>query len=277
VFAQRFWCIGLERTGLTLDTRFVPAAAGAARRTACLYLLVKGTIEVHGAADQHFEAPSAFVLSEEHLEGSRGSRPFTFQATGHPYSAVELHFPAEDLSVQPFALPVPVSLDAGTWEAARAVARLGDDDALRLGLTELLGRVTSAGLVAPSVAAELLRSPPEAFGLLWRAFRPMIERLYLTPTLQEVQDATGISVRQLDRHIQEFVTSFSVVGEGWRTTMHHLRLKLAILLLSARGATIGEVANAVGYRSTDAMARAFRDAGLSAPSIVQQQLQALGG
>lgn len=276
VFARRLWCIGVERTGLSLDTRFVPAAPGPARRSACLYVLAQGTFEVHGAAGQRFEAPSAFVLSDEHLEGAHGSRPFTFRATGRPYSALELHLPAEDLTVRSAALPVRVTLDPGTWEAARAVARLGDDDDLQRHLGELLGRLASADLVAPSAAEALRRGPPAAFVVLWRALRPMVERLYLTPTLQEVHEATGVSVRQLDRHIQDFVTSFAMVGEGWRPATRHLRLKLAILLLSAQGASVGDVARAVGYQSSDAMARAFRDAGLSAPSAVQEQLHAIG-
>ena len=70
----------------------------------------------------------------------------------------------------------------------------------------------------------------------------MIERLYLTPTLAEVEEATGVSLRQLDRHIQDFVSAFAVVGEGWRATTRHFRLKLAIVFLSAPGATVGEVA-----------------------------------
>ena len=53
----------------------------------------------------------------------------------------------------------------------------------------------------------------------------------------------------------------------------HLRLKVAVLFLSAEGISVAEVAEASSYGSVDAMARAFRDAGLPPPSKVQAQLR----
>jgi transcriptional regulator GlxA family with amidase domain len=168
-----------------------------------------------------------------------------------------------------------IALDDRTWAAARAVARFGDEDAsFRSDVTALVEQIASVGLIVPAAAARTLDGAPPAFAVLWRALRPMIERLYLTPTLQEVGNATGISIRQVDRYIQDFVSSFALVGQGWRPATLHLRLKLATLLLSAEGATMAEVASAVGYRSADAMARAFRDAGMQPPTVVQEQIRA---
>jgi AraC-like DNA-binding protein len=45
-----------------------------------------------------------------------------------------------------------------------------------------------------------------------------------------------------------------------------------VLLLSAPGGTVAEVAKAVGYGSPIALARAFRDAKLPAPSTVQDAM-----
>jgi AraC-like DNA-binding protein len=47
---------------------------------------------------------------------------------------------------------------------------------------------------------------------------------------------------------------------------------MAVLLLSAPEATVAEVAKIVGYGSAIAMARAFRDAKLPAPSAIQTQM-----
>ena len=102
--------------------------------------------------------------------------------------------------------------------------------------------------------------------------RPMVERFYLTGTLQELSDSAGVSARQLDRNVKEFLASFGLIGAGWRPATRYLRLKLSVMLLSAEGASITDVAKIVGYGSPDAMARAYRDAGLAAPSTVQQQL-----
>jgi transcriptional regulator GlxA family with amidase domain len=52
-----------------------------------------------------------------------------------------------------------------------------------------------------------------------------------------------------------------------------LRLKMAVIMLSAKDATVAEVARVVGYGSADAMARAFRDAELPAPSEVREALR----
>jgi len=79
--------------------------------------------------------------------------------------------------------------------------------------------------------------------------------------------------RQLDRYLQDFFETFTMVGGGWRAATVHLRIKLAVMFLSAEGVSVAEVARAVGYGSSDAMARAFRDAGLSAPTTLREALQ----
>jgi AraC-like DNA-binding protein len=55
--------------------------------------------------------------------------------------------------------------------------------------------------------------------------------------------------------------------------MRVLRLRAACLMLSAPAGTPSEVARAVGYGSLDAMGRAFRDASLPAPSVVQEAVR----
>jgi AraC-like DNA-binding protein len=273
VFAPRMWCVTVRRSGLVLDTRFVSAAVEPQPPRTCVYLLLSGVFAVHGQPP--FRGPTAFVISDEQLEGASGTRPLTFEATGQPYSAIELHLGAEDVTVHASAAPAELTLDAETWQAATAVAGLAEpDQSFQRDMATLLGRVASSGLVVPSTAAHVLDEPSKPFALLWRAVRPMIERFYLTPTLQEVGDAAGVSLRQVDRYMRDFVTSFALVGRGWRHTTRHVRLKLAVMLLSADGASVAEVASAVGYLSSDAMSRAFRDAGLPTPSVVQQQMRA---
>lgn len=275
-FAPRLWAVAVERTGLVMDTRFVPASPDPPRPRACVYFLVRGAWTVHEPAVARVDAPSAFVVSEVQLDGAAGSRPFTYSAIGHPYSAVELHLQAEDLAVAPSTIPVPLAVDERTWEAARNAVRVTDhdDDAFRRALAALLERLATQAVVRPGVVERARQGTSKTFALLWTAFRPMIERLYLSPTLQEVGDLTGVSARQIDRHIRTFAASFGLAGTRWRPATRHLRLKLAVILLSADGASVAEVATAVGYGSSDAMARAFRDAGLLAPGVVQQQMRA---
>jgi AraC-like DNA-binding protein len=52
-----------------------------------------------------------------------------------------------------------------------------------------------------------------------------------------------------------------------------LRLRSAVLLLSAPDGGVAEVAKLVGYGSPIAMARAFRDADLPPPSVIQADIR----
>ena len=60
---------------------------------------------------------------------------------------------------------------------------------------------------------------------------------------------------------------------GFRDAMRVIRLRAAVLLLSAPDGTPSDVARIVGYGSLDAMGRAFRDAHLPAPSVVQEAVR----
>jgi transcriptional regulator GlxA family with amidase domain len=95
----------------------------------------------------------------------------------------------------------------------------------------------------------------------------------MAPTVDEISTATGMSVRQIEQRVSGFLTRFDVGGKGWRPATLHLRLKVAVLFLSADGISITDVAEATNYGSVDAMARAFRDAGLPPPSKVQAELR----
>lgn len=52
-----------------------------------------------------------------------------------------------------------------------------------------------------------------------------------------------------------------------------MRLRAAVLWLSSPELTVSDVARIVGYQSTDAMSRAFRDAALPAASVVQDAVR----
>jgi len=107
----------------------------------------------------------------------------------------------------------------------------------------------------------------------WRAVRRLAERFALSATLGELGALAEVSGRQVDRFVSEFTRAFPMSGGGWRAVTVHFRLKTAVLFLSAEDATIAEVAHAVGYGSADAMAKAFRDAGVPSPSTIREALR----
>jgi AraC-like DNA-binding protein len=271
-FAGRIWSVLVERDGLALDTRFVPPVEGDPKPNGCLYLLLHGTFQTFDASPVRREAPCAFIVTDEELDGGRGVRVMPLRASGAPYRAIELHLALADI-VSPRGV---VTLDAATWDAAMRAGQLEahtSDEALVSPVTELLERLAAAGIIRREAVAVALKPTSPTFGRLWSALRPMVERLYLAPTIQQVSDATGVSGRQIDRYVRDFVHAFGLVGAGWRPATRHLRLKLSVILLSAEGASVGDIAKIVGYGSSDAMARAFRDAKMPAPSTIQEELR----
>jgi AraC-like DNA-binding protein len=276
VFASRVWAVVVERSGLSLDTRFIPADRDPPRARSCVYFLLEGAWTLHGTRDERIEAPCAFVVSEEQLEGARGRRPYTFAANGAPFRAIEIHVDASDVRVSRSARPATLPLDARAFEAARDVLasiRRDDDASLERSFATLVAQLARCDAIDGALVKVAGRATSRPVSRIWSAVRPMVERMYLSPTLQELETPSGLSTRQIDRYIGNFLERFGLVGTRWRSSMLHLRIKLAVLLLSADGASIADVARVVGYGSTDAMARSFRDAGLPPPGAVHRALR----
>jgi AraC-like DNA-binding protein len=274
LFASRVWSVVVDRSGLVLDTRFIPAARDAAPARLCVYVLLSGSWTIHGKREERLVAPCAFVVSEEQLEGARGRRPYTFAAGGAPFRAIEIHVSASAVRLARGGRPVLLDLSARAFDAANALlsSTSESDSALERNFATLLRELVRAGVIGADVAAGALRPSSRPVARIWSGVRPMVERLYLRPTLQEVQASSGFSTRQIDRHVGAFVERFGLVGTRWRSSLLHLRLKLAVLLLSADDVSIAEIARIVGYGSSDAMARSFRDAGLPTPGAVHDAL-----
>jgi AraC-like DNA-binding protein len=264
----------VERSGLVFDTRFVPGAeARATPESACLYILLDGVWDPHGG--EPLVGPAAFVLTEAALEGASGTRPLTFRSFGAPYVAIELRLTSGDLTIQAAETLRVIALDTKAWSAAREAARAhdGDDAMVRRSIVELVRSLASGGVVHPSLAERVTAGSP-GFERLWNIVRPTVERFYAGVSLEELSVESGISTRQLTRDVSSFFSTFSLVKTGWRAATKRMRLKLAVLFLSADEVSVSEVARTVGYGSSDAMSRAFRDAGLPAPSEVQARVRA---
>ena len=95
-------------------------------------------------------------------------------------------------------------------------------------------------------------------------------------SLDEVASHAGLSTRSVARDLAAFTQAHVVPFQSWRSGTRQMRLKLAVLALSAPDLPITEVAKLVGYGSVDAMSRAFRDAAQPPPREVRSTLLALG-
>jgi AraC-like DNA-binding protein len=269
-FAPRFWMSINEHRGLTIDASIIPPSQQPSNDGACLYILVAGTWRIQNGPS--FEGPCALVTSQAHIEGANGVRPLIHRAEGTPLSMVQIYVSAAHTTQRARDLPFPIELDAQTWDAARLVlARSQESDRdLEEAVTALMARLSGRFLAGDDIVgtARLVDAP---LRLLWKGVRPIVERLDLLGRVKEVCAAIGVTPREFDRYARLFLSSFGVVGAGWREVARHFRLKLAIIFLSAEGVTVSEVSRVVGYGSADAMTRAFRDEGLPSPSALRAQ------
>ncbi|MDB5214131.1 MAG: hypothetical protein JWO86_2058 [Myxococcaceae bacterium] len=273
-FAPRLRLSIVERSGLTLDTQFVPASPLPANRNPCLYILLRGSWRADDGVSS-FVGPAAFVVSEEHLEGADGERPLTYRTDRERFAMIEVHVDAADSPLRAGIAPAKVDLDTRAWEAAQRLADLAshDDESMTRAVSALLESLAALSFLNRDVTETAAQPPNAAFRLLWKAVRPLAERLDLLPTVQQLSAATGVSPRVVDRSVRAFLSAAGLVGDGWRTASRHMRLKMAVIMLSADETTVGEVAQAIGYGSDDAMARAFRDAKLPPPGAVRDALR----
>lgn len=262
---RRFRAHLISRDRLLYDSRFAPPAKGTSA-FAHLYASLRGTMALANAAP--VTGPQVYVLAETEfdrvLPGSH-----TFRSYGAPAVILELRVPVADM-LRPIGLAAgPLELPPAVWDAYAGLEREPSEGALHrliaaLGEAEVLSR----GLTSSVVATE-----PDRFLRLWNVLKPLYQDLATSASLKQIAVIAGLSLRQLGRDFSELTRTFGLYGGGFREAMRVLRLRAAVLMLSAPGGTPSDVARAVGYGSLDAMGRAFRDALLPAPSIVQEAVR----
>ena len=274
LFERRFWGHVVERDRLVFDARFVPPAPGRSSKR-IVYLLLQGTFQVVAPVERELVGPVAFLLDEAQFEGANGKRPMLFRSTGRPYVAFQLRVSPEDVLVSAPSRPALLPSDDRVWAAVRRLGELDGSSAslVAAATAETLAALGELGVVRPDLATSVVDGDAR-FARIWAGVRPLVERFYAMPTLEELSSETGMSLRQLAREVKEFTEAFRLMDSGWRDATRRYRFKLAVLGLSAPDSSIAEVARAAGYGSTDAMARAFRDAGLPPLASVQAALQA---
>jgi AraC-like DNA-binding protein len=260
----------VERRNLAFDTKYAAAASGKPEPVGHLFLLLVGSLVVDDGT--RHAAPVAFMLADDEWE-RRGKTSRTFRTEGERVDVVQLRFSRDIIRVPIGLAHGAVALSPASWEATRALlddGRAGD----AAPLTRCLDSLASAGVITPSVLGTVIGDEPERFRRLWDALRPLYQEYGATTSLKQLAGSLGMSMRQVGRDAKELSTAFGI-GGGYRDALLVLRLRTAVLMLSAEGAGVADVAKLVGYGSPIAMARAFRDANLPAPSVIQADLRGL--
>lgn len=256
------------RDQLTLDTAVLAATRVAPRGTAYLYLVLRGDVVIGDG--RRVAAPVALALAGAELDQVGPTTP-TFRVEGASSATFELALPAAALQTPPGLARSPIALSAPTWAAVAALLDERSPPAMTAVMGQVLDGLRADGVLAAPLAAGMVADEPERITRIWRAVAPLYGRFETSASLTQLQEATGLSLRQLGRDIPAFLTAFNLTTRNFRDLARVMRLRAAAVLLSAPAATVGEVASTVGYASLDAMARAFRDAKLPAPTDVRRR------
>jgi AraC-like DNA-binding protein len=265
---RRFRVHLVMRDRLVYDTRFAAHSKGGLIPR--LYFVIRGNVQIGGG--EVLPAGRAYVLADTEFEAV-GEGAQTFRTWGEPSVVLDLQVRAEDIRAPIGIANGPIALGTGTWATVHAMS-----EALVAGASTeplvpaLLAQLVSDGAIGGAVPGSL-QDPPEQLARVWAGLRPLYSTHATSASIFELKKLTGMSIRQLARDIKLLTKTFGLPGEGFRDTTKVMRLRTAVILLSSPGATATEVAQQVGYKSLEAMGRAFRDAKLPAPSLVQQQVQ----
>ena len=251
----------IRRRHLAFDTRYSAAAAGPVERVGHLFLIVRGRY-LPAVADPQ-RGPLCVVLADDEIERI-GPRSRSFRTDGAHVDIVHLRLARDELRVPIGLAAGPLTLAPTCWDAAAAMI----ERPVELGL--LLDTLATNGITRGTVAIE--HDEPERHRVLWGAIQPLYETYGGTTSLKQLADHVGLSVRQVGRDVKELAKTFGF-GLGYRDSLLVLRLRTAVLLLSAPEASVASVASAVGYGSAIALGRAFRDARLPPPTVVQDALR----
>jgi AraC-like DNA-binding protein len=252
----------VRRDRLVFDSAFAPPAR-AVSAFVHLYAQLSGTLMVAGA--RPLPAPCAVVLAETEFDRVVPGA-LTFRSWGARCTIVEARLPAADLKHPVGLAHGPITLTDPVWAAYRALEASRTEAAVHA----LIAALGTAGVLSGDLIASVVTSEPERFQRLWAVMRPLYQNLATSASLKQIAPLAGLSLRQISRDLGELTRTFGLFGTGFRDAMRVLRLRAAVLLLSAPEATPTDVARTVGYGSLDAMGRAFRDSHLPAPRNVQE-------
>ena len=262
---RRFRAHLVVRDRLLFDSTFAPPA-----KKPSAFVHLYATLDGNFAVDRGtgIAGRSAYVLAETEFDRMVPGA-HTFRSWGAPGTICELRVPATDLRLPVGLGNGQIDLPAAVWDAYGALHATPGEPALH----QLIVRLGEAGVLSKDLTSSVVANEPDRFQRLWTVMRPLYEDLATSASLKQIAIVAKLSLRQLGRDLGDLTRTFGLFGAGFRDAMRVLRLRAAVLLLSAPGGTPSDVAKAVGYGSLDAMGRAFRDAALPPPSVVQDAVR----
>jgi len=271
----------MTRHEMIYDSSFDVADPGPPSDNLSLYVLRSGHVWLRDP-DEHIEGPALLLLTQRLIDGGHGRRTRHYVNAGSPLRVCQIAFApsawrGESHSGDPDQV-LRVDAEPGLFGALGAAADRFQHEApggSRAAAIEIIELLIEAELL--SAHAHPLHSTGWGPGVdrIWSAFSRVLTMSPL-PSLTELGDAASRSPRQLQRDLLQFAGTMALSSSvRWRTTMLHWRLKLAMALLSAPTSSPATVAKTLGYGSSDALTRAFLQAGLGRPAAMREALRAI--
>jgi AraC-like DNA-binding protein len=271
----------MTRHAMIYDSSFDVADPGPPSPNLTLYALLAGDLWLR-APDEHITAPALLLMPQRLVDGANGRRTRHYVNAGSPLRVCQVAFAPSVWRGEPHSGDPDhvqrVDVDPALFaRLGAAVERFQDDapSASRAAAIEIIERLIEANLLAGQ--SHPLHSTGWGPGVdrIWSAFSRVLTMSPL-PSLTDLGDAASRSPRQLQRDLLQFAGTMALSSSvRWRTTMLHWRLKLAMALLSAPTSSPPTVARTLGYGSSDALTRAFLQAGLGRPAEVREALRAI--
>jgi AraC-like DNA-binding protein len=151
----------------------------------------------------------------------------------------------------------------------------GFDDVWSLDHGAVITRATAflgdLGLRLPPIDLAPEDAPSEMDLAIARGLSAQFRALSEGPMMVDFKSQLGLSERQLLRVQVAFNEKYRIDAGNWRDLRNRWRVKIAAALLSNLDATVAQIAKAVGYRSPNALARAFAGVGFPPPLALRKQ------
>ncbi len=263
----------MTRCGVLWDARFAPPRAAEGPGLTMIYVVLEGRVTWAPPVTLEIGPGTAFLATEEQYDGAGGQRRFGLRSLGEPFRALEIRIESSWALAGSPATPLRLPLGERARGACERifvdVAASGDGtEATR----ELLEALAEARILRPELPATVRSDEPPHLTRCWRAAATHFMRMDPAPSLQELADGAGVSLRQLSRDVEEFFAAFPIGLDSFRDLIFDARLRWAVLLLSDPSLPLIDVARAAGYGSVQALGRAFRDAAMHAPGAIRREL-----
>jgi len=124
-------------------------------------------------------------------------------------------------------------------------------------------------------APDLIEPVPDGMRRVGAALDGLLSNLRGRPTSVDLETALGLGARQVNRVVAEFNERYGFNATGWRDTRLRRQLLMGATLMTAPGAHVEGIAEAVGYGSARAFQRALADASLPSASAIASIVRGL--